>query len=136
MLAYWKGKFYTKFIASPVQENSLPTNVMISTSTDGRNWSMPEVVFPQWNSYQDPERPVRSQLHQWMGFYVVLNRKLLVISHYSLWDKEENHIFGEPGHVLREVHEDGSLGPIYFIQCEEARNGSNISYRFYMDSSG
>ena len=67
-LAYWKGRFYAEFIASPVQENGLPTNVMMATSSDGRNWSMPEVIFPQWNNYKDPRHPIRSQLHQRMGF--------------------------------------------------------------------
>src|SRR5690348_6453154 len=105
MLAYWKGKFYVEFISSPIQENGFPTNVMMANSPDGRNWSMPEVVFPQWNSFKDPQHPIRSQLHQRMGFYVAPNGKLLVISHYGLWASEENHIFGGPGHVIREVGE-------------------------------
>jgi len=41
---------------------------MMATSSDGRNWSMPEVIFPQWNNYKDPRHPIRSQLHQRMGF--------------------------------------------------------------------
>jgi len=134
MLAYWKGKFYAEFISSPVQENGLPTNVMMATSSDGRNWSMPEVIFPQWNSYKDPAHPLRSQLHERMGFYVAPNGKLLVISHYGLWDNEKNHIFGGPGHVVREVHEDGTLGPIYFVRYGEGWNASNAPYPFYKES--
>jgi len=134
MLAYWKGKFYVEFIASPVQENGLPTNVMMATSSDGRNWSMPEVIFPQWNDYKDPQHPILSQLHQRMGFYVAPNGKLLVISHYGLWDNEKNKIFGGPGHVVREVHEDGSLGPIYFVRFGEGWSAANAPYPFYTSS--
>ena len=133
-LTYWNGKFYAEFIASPLQENGLPTNVMMSTSADGRNWSMPEVVFPQWNSYKDPGHPVRSQLHQRMGFYVAPNDRLLVISHYGLWDNEKNHIFGGPGHVVREVHQDGTLGPIYFVRYGKGWNASNTFYPNYRES--
>ena len=133
-LAYWKGKFYAEFIASPVQENGLPTNVMMSTSADGRNWNMPEVVFPQWNSYEDPGHPVRSQLHQRMGFYVAPNGRLLVISHYGLWDNEHNHIFGGPGHVVREVHQDGTLGPVYFVRYGKGWNASNTPFPNYKES--
>jgi hypothetical protein len=134
MLAYWHGKFYAEFIASPVMENGIPTEVMMATSRDGRNWSMPEVIFPQWDSYQDPRRPLRSQLHERMGFYGAPNGKLLVLSHYGFWDNQKNHIFGGPGHVLREVHEDGSLGPIYFIRYGEGWNASNAFYPFYRES--
>jgi hypothetical protein len=133
-LAYWKGKFYAEFIASPVQENGLPTNVMMSTSADGRNWSKPEVIFPQWNSYKDASRPERSQLHQRMGFYVAPNGALLVISHYGLWDNEKNHIFGGPGHVVREVHQDGTLGPIYFVRYGKGWNASKAPYPNYKES--
>lgn len=135
MLVYWKGKFYAEFIASPVQENGLPTNVMMSSSTDGRHWSMPIVIFPQWNDYKDPRHPIRSQLHQRMGFYVAPNGKLLVISHYGLWNDEQNDIFGGPGHVAREVHEDGSLGPIYFVRFGKGWNAGNAPYPWYAASS-
>lgn len=130
-LVYWKGKFYAEFIASPVQENGLPTNVMMSDSPDGRNWSMPIVIFPQWDDYKDPQHPIRSQLHQRMGFFVAPNGKLLVISHYGLWSDEKNEIFGGPGHVAREVHEDGSLGPIYFVRFGKGWDESNAPYPFY-----
>jgi len=133
-LVYWKGKFYAEFIASPVQENGLPTNVMMSSSADGRDWSMPIVIFPQWNDYKDPHHPVRSQLHQRMGFFVAPNGKLLVISHYGLWNNEQNDIFGGPGHVLREVHEDGTLGPIYFVRFGKNWNESNAPFPFYTSS--
>jgi hypothetical protein len=134
MLAYWKGKFYVEFISSPLQENGFPTNVMMATSSDGRNWSMPEVIFPQWNSFKDPQHPIRSQLHQRMGFYAAPNGRLLVISHYGLWASEVNQIFGGPGHVAREVREDGSLSPIYFVRYGEGWNASNAPYPFYKDA--
>lgn len=134
MLAYWRGKFYAEFIASPVQENGLPTNVMMSHSVDGRSWSAPIVIFPQWNDDKDPRHPIRSQLHQRMGFYVAPNGKLLVISHYGLWNDEKNDIFGGPGHVVREVHEDGSLGPIYFVRFGKGWNASNAPYPWYTSS--
>jgi hypothetical protein len=134
-LVYWKGKFYAEFIASPVQENGLPTNVMMASSPDGRNWSMPIVIFPQWNDYKDTHHPVRSQLHQRMGFFVAPNGRLLVLSHYGLWNNEGNDIFGGPGHAVREVHEDGSLGPIYFVRFGQGWDASNAPFPYYTSSS-
>ena len=134
MLAYWRGKFYVEFISSPVQENGVPTNVMMASSADGRRWSMPALIFPQWNSYRDLQHPILSQLHQRMGFYVAPNDRLLVLSHYGLWDNEKNHIFGGPGHVVREVYDNGSVGPIYFIRYGEGWNSSNAFYPFYRES--
>lgn len=134
MLAYWKGKFYAEFIASPVQENGFPTNVMMATSADGRNWSQPVVVFPQWSDFEDPQHPILSQLHQRMGFYVAPNGMLLVISHFGLWNKEQNDIFGGPGHVVREVHEDGTFGPIYFVRFGKGWSPSNAPYPYYTSS--
>jgi hypothetical protein len=134
MLAYWRSKFYVEFISSPVSENGLPTNVMMATSSEGRTWSMPEVIFPQWDSFKDPQHPLHSQLHERMGFYVAPNDRLLVLSHYGLWDNEANHIFGGPGHVVREVHDNGSLGPIYFIRYGEGWSPSNTFYPFYKES--
>ena len=134
MIAYWKGKFYVEFLSSPVQENGLPTDVMITSSPDGRHWAKPEVNFPQWDSFKDPQHPLHSQLHERMGFYVAPNDRLLVLSHYGLWDNEENHAFGGPGHVVREVHDNGSLGPIYFIRYGEGWSSSNAFYPFYKES--
>lgn len=134
MLAYWKGKFYAEFIASPLQENGLPTNVMMASSADGRHWSMPIVIFPQWNDFKDPEHPIHSQLHQRMGFYVAPNGKLLVISHYGQWNNEKNDIFGGPGFVVREVREDGSFGPIYFVRFGQGWSATNAPYPWYTSS--
>ena len=105
MLAYWKGRFYLSFHGTPANEHFEDhSHTLLSTSADGRNWDKPEIAFPdKGRSYL---------LHQRMGFFVAPSGRLLVHGHYGA---EENP-FGGPGNAIKEIREDGSLGPIYFVR--------------------
>lgn len=132
MLTWWRGRFYVEFITSPVDEHGWPTHAVLSSSADGRHWTKPRIVFPAWESKTETRDglPLRSLIHQRMGFFNAPNGRLLVLSHYGIWDKP----FGGPGHVVREVRPDGSFGPIYFIRFGEGWDEARAFYPFYTAS--
>jgi len=132
MLAYWKGKFYLEFLSAPVNEHDEATVTSLTTSIDARNWSTPKVIFPSFKPQGDSHEIIT---HQRMGFYVSPDKeRLLVLAFYGRWPSPNE---GQGiGRVVREVHEDGSLGPIYFIRYNRHAGWkeSNTPYPFYKES--
>jgi hypothetical protein len=130
MLAYWNGKFYMQHWGDAIGEHVPPNATFLSTSPDGRSWSAPEVVFPQWTL---PDKSV-SLTHQRMGFYVAPNGMLLALAFHG----RTPNPFGEHGigRVVREVRKDGAYGPIYFIRYNRHAgwNETNTGYPFYRAS--
>ena len=80
MLAYWNGKFYLEYLSNPVGEHYPPGQTYVCTSTDGINWSFPEVVFPPYSLPEEGD----ILMHQRMGFYVAPNGRLLVLGFYGI----------------------------------------------------
>lgn len=73
-------------------------------------------------------------MHQRMGFYTAPNGRLLVCGFYGhSYDPFKK---GGIGRVVREMHEDGTMGPIYFIRYSSHAdwNESNTAYPFYTQS--
>ena len=110
MLAYWKGKFYLEYLSDPRSEHEAPGCTSLTTSTDGYHWEKPHTVFPPFK-LPDGNQTLN---HQRMGFYVAPDGRLLVLAFYGK-SPEPNDGTGI-GRAVREVHDDGSLGPIYFIR--------------------
>ena len=110
---------------------------MLMTSKNGRDWSFPKVVFPPYKAPEGikiPEGSTAYMMHQRMGFYVAPNGKLLTLAFYGHTENpfRENGI----GRVVREIHKDGGMGPIYFIRYDSQTdwNESNTSYPYYKKS--
>jgi len=82
----------------------------LTVSSDGRNWSTPLVAFPEFRAKGEG----MTVAHHRMGFYVSSNNRLLVSSFYGMSGGAQDG-FGV-GRVVREVHKDGSLSPVYFIR--------------------
>jgi hypothetical protein len=120
------------------------------TSADGRHWSRPEVVFPEYAlpeiTVEDPRsgRTIRipegtpSVMHQRMGFFTSSTGRLLTLGFYSYCPTPH---FGPNngqglGRVVREVFDDGTFGPIYFIRYNRHAgwNETNTRYPFYNES--
>ncbi|MDZ7765878.1 MAG: hypothetical protein U5K00_15930 [Melioribacteraceae bacterium] len=144
-LAYWNGKFYYQYLSGLVQEHTPPTRTSILTSEDGVNWSRPRVVFPV---YELPEikktdihipQGMYAVMHQRMGFYISPNGKLLTSGFYSYCENPQHspNVGNGLGRVVREVKEDGSFGPIYFIRYNRHAgfDESNTKYPFYKESN-
>lgn len=148
MLAHWKGKFYLEYLSNPQSEHVPPGQTLLMTSEDGMNWSKPEVLFPIYEVpdgvYQNPSRhelPKGSTavMHQRMGFYESPEGRLLALAfygicpHYKVFPNNGKGI----GRVVREIFQDGSLGPIHFIRYNRHAgwNESNTHYPYYKDNA-
>lgn len=136
-LAYWEGKFYQQYLSNPVDEHIAPGQTLLITSPDGRNWAMPEVIFPPYQAPEGVKIPAGYNgymMHQRMGFYVAPNGKLLTVAFYA--HAEDPFEKGGIGRVVREIKKDGTFGPIYFIRYSSHANWneSNTSYPFFKKS--
>jgi hypothetical protein len=133
MLAYWQGRFWLQYLSNPKEEHMPPGRTLVASSTDGRHWAAPQVVFPEImlpaitpparyfeGRYQVP--PIAAGtgaiMHQRMGWYVAPNGRLLTLAFYSYcpsvrWGPNRGQGIGR---VVREVFADGTFGPIHFIR--------------------
>ncbi|MEX0685161.1 MAG: hypothetical protein WD267_04405 [Balneolales bacterium] len=143
-LAHWNGKFYLQFLSGLVQEHEPPTRILMISSTNGSQWDDPVVAFPE---YDLPEIDYNGQIvpagtnavmHQRMGFYVAPNGKLLVSGFYgySATPRRSPNAGNGVGRVIREVKEDGTFGPVYFIRFNRHAgwDESNTNYPLYTAS--
>ena len=75
-------------------------------------------------------------MHQRVGFYVSKSEKLLAIGNYGicLYPKDDPNDGNGIGRVVREIKEDGTFGPIYFIYYNHAFNEKNTAYPYYTKS--
>lgn len=136
-LAWWKGTFYQQYLSNPVDEHIPPGHTLLVTSADGRNWSDPKVIFPHYDPPKGVEIPEGStgyMMHQRMGFYIAPNDRLLTVAFYG--HSEDPFMEGGIGRVVREIYEDGTMGPIYFIRYSSHTNWneSNTSFPFFTKS--
>ncbi len=110
MLAWWHGKFYLEFLSATRNEHDPGTVNSLTTSPDGVHWSPPHVIFPAF-ALPDGSQTIT---HQRMGFYVAADDRLLVLAFYGKHPAPNDGT--GLGRAIREIHDDGSLGPIYFIR--------------------
>lgn len=144
MLTYWNGKFYLQYLSGLKEEHGSPSRTLIASSENGYDWTNPKVVFP---IYHLPEIDARfglipkgmgAMMHQRMGFYIAANGKLLTIGFYSYsaTPRHSPNLGQGLGRVVREIYEDDSFGPIYFIRYNRHAgwNETNTDYPFYKES--
>ena len=143
-LAYWNVRFYVQYLSNLVEEHNPPGRTLLVTSKDGRVWSNPEVVFPEYGLPEIKRGDVHipkgtpSVMHQRMGFYVAPNGRLLTLAFYSycVHPRTSPNAGNGLGRVVREIHKDGTFGPIYFIRYNRHAgfNETNTDYPFYKKS--
>ena len=134
MMAYWHNKFYVHYLCDPSDEHIPPSHTLYQTSTDGYFWSDPQELFPEVlvpEGFQKPNRPEQARnliaiMHQRVGWYVAKSGQLFALGNYGVaFDRKDDPNDGNGlGRVIREVKNDGTLGPIYFIYL----NGTYKSY--------
>ena len=126
-MTYRNGYFWVQYISNQIDEHEPGGLSLIVKSKDGINWDKPVISFPKLllpagnNVCEDgsvvtiPENEY-AVMHQRTAFYIAPNGKLLTTGFYGYspnhavpWEK--NGL----GRVVREIYEDGSFGPIYFI---------------------
>ena len=143
MMAYWRGSFYMHYLCDPVDEHVPPSMTLIQRSKDGYTWSNPEVLFP---IYRVPDgftkdgkvfaKDIDAIMHQRVGFYVSKADRLIAIGNYgiALHPKDDPNDGNGIGRVVREIYEDGSMGPIYFIYYNHDFNEKNAAWPLYTRS--
>ena len=130
MLAYWRGKFYLEFLSAPVNEHDNPTDTSLTTSDDGLTWTPPQLIFP---AVKLPGGQF-TVTHQRMGFYTAPDGRLLALAFHG---KAPSPNDGTGlGRVVREIHADGTFGPIYFIRVNVGQTpaGYSLPYPLYKNS--
>jgi hypothetical protein len=143
-LAYWNGQFYLQYLSGLLQEHDPPTRTMLATSVDGRQWADPLVLFPEYAlpdiKYEGEfiTAGTRAVMHQRMGFYVAPNGVLLASGFYGFTatPRRSPNAGNGIGRVVRQIHEDGTFGPVYFIRYNRHAgwNESNTTFPFYSES--
>lgn len=128
MLAWWQNRFFLQYLSDPVSEHVPPSQTLLVTSADGRNWDRPRIVFPplevDTQPYCGPHKELLPQrafciMHQRAAFYVTSDDHLLMTAFYGLSPEPHtspNNGYGV-GRVVREIYPDLSLSEIYFIRC-------------------
>jgi len=129
MLTFWRGNFYLEYLSVPVDEHIGPGCSLLVKSKDGMDWGKPVVCFPEITipagRYECHDRTVIQVpedkpgfMHQRMGFFHTSDDRLLVSGFYGHAPHHDIcpwQSFGL-GRVVREVFEDGTMGPIHFIR--------------------
>ena len=126
MLAYWNNTFYLNYLSNPVGEHVPPGQTLLQTSANGIEWSKPQIIFPPYKipdgttkkDYPGVAKDLYAVMHQRMGFFVSKNNRLLTLGFYgiALDAKDDPNDGNGIGRVVREVYNNGTLGPIYFIR--------------------
>lgn len=143
-LAYWNNRFFVHYLSDPVGEHIPPSQTLLITSEDGRNWSEPSILFPPYPvpdgtrkaGHAGMAKDLTAVMHQRMGFFVSEDDRLLTLGYYGLvLDKKDDPNDGKGiGRVVREIKRDGTYGPIYFIRYNSGWSKKNTSYPFYKES--
>jgi hypothetical protein len=125
MLCYWRGRFWLEFLSGPRHEHQAPCHTLLTHSPDGRSWSTPQVVFPTF-TLADGALTVA---HQRMGFYVAPNGRLLILAFCGKLPTPNDGT--GIGRAVREIDEDGTVGPLYFLRYNPGYGPQNTPYPFY-----
>lgn len=125
-LTWWQGKFYLAYLSNPVSEHTGPGQTFLCTSPDGIAWSKPAVLFPPYPLDLSLDNGPKQELfkegdcacmHQRMSFFIAPDGRLLALGYYGLAPEVATmpcRGYGM-GRVVREIYQDGTFGPIYFI---------------------
>jgi hypothetical protein len=131
MLCHWRGHFYLEYLSGPRAEHEDPCATSLTRSADGLTWGGPRVLFPAF-ALPDGSKTIA---HQRMGFYVAPDQRLLALAFYG---KHPSPNDGTGiGRVVREIKEDGSFGPIFFLRpnANSAFPGFELPYPIYTTSA-
>ena len=72
-------------------------------------------------------------MHQRMGFYVSGDQRLLAFGYYGIcFNPQDGPNDGNGiGRVVREIYNDGTFGPVYFIRYNHGWSEKNTDYPFF-----
>ena len=129
MLTFWKDNFYLEYLSTPKDEHIGPGCSLLVKSKDGKVWDKPIVCFPEITvpagRYECHDGTVIEVpedkpgfMHQRMGFFHTKDDRLLVSGFYGHAPHHDICPWQSlgMGRAVREVFEDGTMGPVYFIR--------------------
>jgi len=142
MITYWNGRFYMHYLTDPRHEHEAPGKTMMQTSDDGYTWTRPVELFPEYPVPEGWTKPgtdlpaahnLKAVMHQRVGWYVAPNGRLIATGNYGicLTMKDDPNDGNGIGRVVREVKQDGSFGPIYFVYYNHDFSEKNTEYPYY-----
>lgn len=142
MISSWQGRLWLHYLSDPQSEHVPPSRTLMQTSDDnGESWSDPQVLFPIYpNDGRTPDSVASAAvMHQRVGWYISSEKsgqKLLALGHYGICPtpKDDPNDGNGIGRVVREVHEDGSLGEIYFLYYNHDYGEKNTAWPLYTRS--
>lgn len=135
-ITWWRGKFYLAYLSNPVHEHLGAGQTFLCTSPDGLCWTAPSVLFPPYplelsldngpHSDLFEEGSAYACMHQRMNFFIAPDGRLLALGFYGLSPEVATMPCQGNGiaRVVREIYEDGTLGPIY-VALYSTRCGYN-----------
>jgi hypothetical protein len=146
-LTYWHNQFYLAYLSNPVSEHLGAGQTFLCTSPDALHFTNPQSLFPPYplNLSLDngPQQDLFNEgdcacMHQRMSFYIAPNDRLLACGYYGL----SPEVPAAPcrgigiGRVVREIFQDGSFGPIFFIlyNTTTGYNRETCIYPYFEDS--
>ena len=144
-LAYWNDTFFYHYLSDPHGEHIPSSQTLLQTSRDGYTWTRPMVIFPPYRvpdgytkeGFSEVAQDMDAVMHQRMGFYVTKDgSRLLALGYYGIcMNHRDKPLDGNGiGRVVREIHKDGSFGPIYFIRINHEWSEATVDYPFYKRS--
>ncbi len=104
-LAGWQHRLYVAWSSCQCDEDTWPCRELYSTSLDGVHWSAPQELFPEGVS-----TPLR------VYFYRSAGGRLLALAGLRLGHERTSERTKGPL-VVREVHADHTLGPVYTLRA-------------------
>lgn len=144
MIAYWNNQFYLQYLSNPVGEHVPPGQTFLQTSKDGYTWSKPVIIFPPYKLPDGTTKEGRPEVakdlyavnHQRMGFYVSKKNRFLTLAYYGIvMGKGDDPNDGKGiGRAVREINNEGSYGPIYFLRYNKTWNQKQSTYPYYTNS--
>jgi hypothetical protein len=122
-IACWKGRLYVAWENGQKDEDTFPAREVLASSADGISWSKPTELFPIG---------LTNTLR--MDFYHAKNGKMLAIAaRRVVFGKMTNATQG--GVVVRELRDDGSLGPVFTLIASPATPPGVDSFQKSGDSA-
>ena len=136
-ICYWQNKFWVIYESGPAHEHQPPCYALITWSEDGKNWHMPQTVFPakKFNNKKEDNEPQYSLSHQRMNWYVTSDGRLIATGFHGMHDSPNDG--RGVGRVAREIKGPGNYGPIYWVRYNEYQGynkDNSPHYPFYKEA--
>src|SRR5574344_311031 len=111
-------------------------------SDDGYNWTSQRILFPEYHvpdgfkkeGVDGEAHNLIAVMHQRQGFYISHDNHLFALGTYGVCmnKKDHNNDGNGIGRVIREIRQDGSFGPIYFIYYNHGFCPENTDFPHWM----